>query len=119
MDLTPQSLFQMQRDGLSVPLPTPQEEAAFYQWVQRNKINEVFHPAQHYDYVGAFRNGIDRGEGDEGHFPDTFKLPGHPTFSIESKYYRPWMKSGKWEGEKYTPINPLTFTQGFNPAENK
>lgn len=40
----------------------------------------------------------------QNHLPDTYKLPGHPTFSVESKYYKPGMKAGYWEGEKYVPI---------------
>lgn len=50
---------------------------------------------------------------DENHLPDTYKLPTHPTFSIESLYYKPGMKAGYWEGEKYIPI-----PQGANPPES-
>src|SRR6516164_1803843 len=50
-----------------------------------------------YDLYGAYQAGIGRGADD--HFPDTYKLPGHPRFSIESKYYQPGMPAGRWEGE--------------------
>lgn len=73
------------RDGVEIPLPTAKESAAFEAWAKRNGVNEPFHPGHHYDNVGAFRAGIDRDKG-SAHFPDTFKLPGHPTFSNESKY---------------------------------
>ena len=43
----------------------------------------------------------------QGHFPDTYKLPPHSTFSVESMYYQPHMKAGYWEGDKYVPINSL------------
>jgi hypothetical protein len=33
-----------------------------------------------------------------GHFPDTFKLPNHPTFSAESKYATPG--APRWTGDK-------------------
>jgi len=42
------------------------------------------------------------------HLPDTYKLPTHPTFSNESKYYKEGMPAGKWEGENYIPINRNT-----------
>lgn len=42
---------------------------------QRNTID--------YDMQGVFASGI---RGKNGHFPDTYKKPNHPTFSMESKY---------------------------------
>jgi hypothetical protein len=45
-----------------------------------------------------------RKDPDKNHLPDTYKKPGHPSFSIESKYYKPGMKSGYWIGEKYIPL---------------
>jgi hypothetical protein len=93
----------IERDGVQIPLPTKEEQAAFDAWVKANNVHEPFHPAQHYDYVSAFRAGI--GRSGNGHFPDTYKLPEHPTFSIESQYYKPGMKAGWWVGEKYNPIS--------------
>jgi len=90
-------------DGVNIPLPLPAEEAEFEQWLTRNDIKEPFHVDQHYDYVSAFRAGIDR-DAENAHFPDTYKLPGHPTFSIESQYYKPGMKAGYWKGDEYIPI---------------
>ena len=90
-------------DGVPIILPLFHEREAFTEWLRINKVREPFHPDQHYDYVGAFRARQGRGEG--GHFLDTFKLPGHPTFSTESIYYKKGMPAGKWEGEKYVPIN--------------
>lgn len=69
-----------------IPLPLPEERSRFAQWLADNKVSDPFHPDQHYDNVGAFRSGIGRAPGEQGHFPDTFKLPGHPTFSNESQY---------------------------------
>jgi hypothetical protein len=94
-------------DGVEIPRPTEKEQKAFEEWLTNNNVREPFHPEQHYDYVSAFRNGIGR-DGKSEHFPDTYKLPQHPTFSIESQYYRPGMKAGYWTGEKYTPINSLS-----------
>ena len=55
-----------------------------------------------YDLYGAFRAGV---VPTNQHFPDTFKLPNHPTFSIESVYWRPGMPAGRWEGEKFIPMD--------------
>ena len=100
------------RDGVEMTYPTPEEMPKFLEWLKINNDKDPFHPDQHYDYVGAFRAGINRTdqEGNQapfpkGHFPDTFKLPGHPTFSIESKYYKEGMPAGIWDGETYIPIN--------------
>ena len=41
---------------------------------------------------------------EKNHLPDTYKLPNHPTFSNESKYYRQGMKAGRWEGDNFVPI---------------
>ncbi len=94
---------QLTRDGVRVDLPTPNERELFAKWLEQNKVNEPFHPDQHYDYVGAFRAGVGRAAGDEGHFTDQFKLPGHETFSNESQYaVGPAAKvAGSWDGDKY------------------
>jgi hypothetical protein len=64
-------------------------------------------PEHFYDYRGAWQSGsMPTKKG--GHWPDTYKLPGHPTFSVESKYYQPGMKAGYWEGDTYMPIGPGT-----------
>jgi len=79
----------IERDGVQIPLPdNPEEEAAFNEWLTVNGDKEPYHPDQHYDLLGAYRSGLNRG-GEGGHLPDTFKLPGHPTFSVESQYYKP------------------------------
>lgn len=90
-------------DGEEIDVPEGEEEDAFYEWAARNEVNEPLSELHHYDNIGAFRAGIER-DPESKHFPDTYKLPGHPTFSVESKYYKPGMKSGRWEGETYIPI---------------
>ncbi len=72
------------RDGVQLEMPTPNEQPAFAQWLAKNKVNEPFHPDQHYDYASAFR--AQEGRGPDQHFTDRFKLPGHETFSDESQY---------------------------------
>jgi hypothetical protein len=58
-----------------------------------------------YDLRGAYKEGVIPTE-DTGHFPDTYKKPNHPTFSVESKYrkYAP-DRAGTWDGEDYRPGN--------------
>ena len=69
-------------------------------------------PEHYYDYRGYYDQLINEGKQNEDitpdtHFPDTYKLPGHPTFSVESKYYKPGMIAGHWEGEQFrsTPFS--------------
>lgn len=53
------------------------------------------------DYVlgdktdGASVNKVDR----QVHFPDAYKMPGHPSFSIESDFYEEGMPARSWVGE--------------------
>lgn len=57
-----------------------------------------------YDMRGAWKEGVQQSE--NGHFPDTYKKPNHPTFSDESKYHgKDGNEGGKWakkDGDKYT-----------------
>ena len=61
-------------------------------------------PEHYYDYRGYFKEHNNAAEEIKGHFDDKYKLPGHETFSIESKYYKPGMMAGHWENEdEYVP----------------
>jgi hypothetical protein len=79
----------------------PEEQAAFEQWLRANNIHDLDHPDSHYDYRGAFKAGVGREPGAEGHFPDTFKQHGHETFSNESQYSKG--DGGTWQGDTFTP----------------
>lgn len=59
-----------------------------------------------YDLRGAFKAGLTP-DPKTGHWPDTFKKPNHPTFSVESIYakQRPEL-AGRWEGEKFIKPSP-------------
>ncbi len=74
-------------------LLSPEEEAAYQQ--------QYPNPRDTYDYDmrGAFKQGIMPAE--NGHYPDTFKKPNHPTFSDQSMYHGmdgnfggSWMQQG-------------------------
>lgn len=59
-----------------------------------------------YDYVRYFNDNYDdaiRHLSNLQHFPDTYKLPNHPTFSNESIYSRGPMMGGNW-------VNDSTFS---------
>lgn len=72
---------------------TPDEEAQFQQWAGP-KIKDTYD----YDLRGAWKSGASASE--NGHLPDTFKKPNHPTFSVESQYSSGETPGGQWiEGE--------------------
>jgi hypothetical protein len=52
----------------------------------------------------------------KNHLPDTYKLPNHPTFSVESKYYKQGMKAGYWDKDTFIKLdgtnNPIKFNRG-------
>lgn len=81
----------------------PERKAEFAEWLKRNAVSDLDDPRSYYDYRGAFLAGVDRDPKD-GHFPDTFKQHGHPTFSVESIYAKPGdPEAGSWKGERYIP----------------
>lgn len=88
---------------------TPEEENQFLAWATLNKIKDVDHPDNRYDYRGYWKQIASKGNNatkmyaDGLHFTDQFKQHGHPTFSIESRYSRgPW-DGGMWNQETYLP----------------
>jgi hypothetical protein len=96
------------QSGHAVPMPrpkptdtvlTPAEEDAFQQWKAKYAPRDS---GEDYDLRGAFKAGLTPGP--NGHWPDTFKKPNHPTFSNESKYrdLAP-NKAGSWQGETFVP----------------
>lgn len=61
---------------------SPTEEEAFKAWKQKNAPKDS---GQDYDLRGAYKAGISA-DPKSHHWPDTYKKPNHPTFSVESKY---------------------------------
>lgn len=108
------------RDGVQIPKPSAKEQAAFDKWAKINNVNDPFHPDQHYDYVSAFRAGVGRDKGNE-HFPDTFKLPGHETFSNQSQYATGdnAAKAGQWAGEQYLPPGSTAGVEKLDSIDGK
>jgi hypothetical protein len=89
---------------------SPDQEKAFQDWFARyakatGNNPDPNAPDAHYDYRGFFQQDQGKTAPAPGlHLPDTYKFPGHETFSVESKYYTPGMAAGRWEGDTYVPI---------------
>lgn len=83
------------------------EEKAFQTW--RATLPGRLQYEGDYDLRGFWKKNpgwsIDQ---PEAHMTDEFKLPNHPTFSNESKYYGPATAhlGGTWDGDVYTPNDP-------------
>lgn len=59
-----------------------EDEKAYQAWAKdNNREGDTYD----YDMRGAWKEGAS--QSDNGHFPDTYKKPNHPTFSNESKYH--------------------------------
>lgn len=83
---------------------TPQDEARFKAWANRNRISDVDAADSHYDYRGYWKENGDKSvRFGVDHFPDTYKQHGHPTFSVESKYSKGSNDGGRWDGERFIP----------------
>lgn len=74
-------------DHFNTPL-TPEQEAQF-----RQAYPDAA-GTYDYDLRGAWLAGAEQAA--NGHLPDTFKKPNHPTFSNESQYSRGPMIGGRW-----------------------
>ena len=77
---------------------------------QETEYQKSHSPNDSYDYDmrGAFKEGI--GAAGNGHYPDTYKKPNHPTFSNESIYHgQSGAQGGQW-GKNTAGAD--TFTPG-------
>jgi hypothetical protein len=76
---------------------TRAEEDRFKDWKAKYAPRDS---GEDYDLRGAFKAGLTPAA--NGHWPDTFKKPNHPTFSVESIYAKDAPeRAGHWEGEKF------------------
>lgn len=81
---------------------SPTDEAKYQAWAQKLGAQGNTYD---YDLRGAFKSGA--GQAANGHFPDTFKKPNHPTFSDQSRYSTQDTPGGKWEQQ---PDSSWVFT---------
>lgn len=79
---------------------SPAEENQFQLWKTEYAPEDT---GEDYDLRGAFKAGLKPAA--NGHWPDTFKKPSHPTFSNESQYAigADAVKAGRWEGDRFIP----------------
>lgn len=95
-------------DQYNTQLP-PEQEAKFQAWAKAlGKQGSSYD----YDLRGAFLAGA--GQAANGHFPDTFKKPNHPTFSDQSQYSSKETPGGRWEQQ---PDKSWQFTT--SPYQSK
>jgi hypothetical protein len=108
-------------DQYNTPL-TAEEEKAFQSWA-KSKGRDLTGDLPVYDMRGFWKGA--GSQADNGHFPDTFKKPSHPTFSSESKYHGvdgneggEWtdLGNGKWSfkpGATNLKLNSVDEIKGY------
>lgn len=68
---------------------SPEQEASFRRWAGKRVAD-----TEDYDLRGAYLGNALAAA--NGHLPDTYKKPNHPTFSDESQYSTPQNPGGRW-----------------------
>lgn len=92
---------------------SPEEERSFQRWLlERSKAEgrDLSSDLYDYDWRGFYHNKeYTAADAANGHAPDTYKKPNHPTFSVHSIYnHTPDevgvpQEGGKWVGNDYIP----------------
>lgn len=101
-----QALFQ---DGGSVTKLNDKQNKSYQTW--RSNLPKNLQYEGNYDLKGLYLSNPNAKPSANLHFPDTYKLPNHPTFSNESKYFNEQNKSnaGHWDETdssfNYIPYN--------------
>lgn len=88
---------------------TPVQQILFKSWAQGTGAPI----SDDYDMESYFKDVVLSGDDQTGtsafdgmrHYPDTYKLPNHPTFSMESQNWQPGMPRRKWIGDKLIDID--------------
>lgn len=97
---------------------TGDEEKQFRDWYDRYSRSHDLNPnpdaKEHfYDYRGYWKNRTLEDANIEwqldSHLPDTYKLPGHPTFSTQSRYSNKKTPGGTWKKVGLGPIYDEQF----------
>lgn len=108
---------QLFKSGMVASL-TGDEEKAFRDWYDRYSHSQNLDPnpdaKEHfYDYRTYWKNRTEQQKNDEwklgNHLPDTYKMPGHPTFSIESIYSTRKTPGGTWKKVGLGPVYDEQF----------
>lgn len=81
----------------------PENEERFTNWAGRLseiRKRDMLKDLEDYDLRGYWLNGGSADTSSEGHFPDTYKKPNHPTFSDQSIYHDGEnFIGGSWKGD--------------------
>ena len=97
---------------------TGDEEKAFRDWYDRYARSQDLDPnpdakEHYYDYRAYWKNRTEQQKNDEwklgNHLPDTYKKPGHPTFSTESIYSTRKTPGGTWKKVGLGPVYDEQF----------
>ncbi len=108
---------QLFRSGINSS-STGDEEKAFRDWYDTyaRAHNLDLNPdakEHYYDYRAYYKNRTKEQANEEwkldSHLPDTYKLPGHPTFSIESIYSTRKTPGGRWKKVGLGPVYDEQF----------
>lgn len=86
----------------------PLEEMAYQKW--KATLPKGLQYEGDYDLRGFYKQNPDFSvDNPTQHMTDEFKLPNHPTFSDESKFYGPntAQMGGHWNGDVFTPNTPM------------
>lgn len=111
---------------------TGDEEKAFRDWYDRYARSQNLDPnpdakEHYYDYRTYWKNRTEQQKNDEwklgNHLPDTYKKPGHPTFSTESIYSTRKNPGGTWKKVGLGPVYDEQFvdskyTRGLKTYQN-
>lgn len=108
-----------------------ENERRFANWLaaeSKRRGRDLSRDMEDYDLKGYWLNGGYKDTSGQGHGPDTYKKPNHPTFSDQSIYHgtmSPWgvpFEGGHWadDGSSYTPsatmlryTHPRDFLQQY------
>lgn len=108
---------QLFKSGMVASL-TGDEEKAFRDWYDRYSRSQNLDPnpdakEHYYDYRTYWKNRTEQQKNDEwklgNHLPDTYKMPGHPTFSTESIYSTRKTPGGTWKQVGLGPVYDEQF----------
>ena len=101
---------------------SPEEEAKYQDWVKeqgKRAKRDMSNDEIDYDLRGAWKSGA--AAADNGHFPDTYKKPNHPTFSEESQYHGTKDADGEHRGGRWVMDKkgrPVAFEQSETNAKH-
>ena len=94
----------------------PTEEVMFQDWAKRNNVRLDPGWNEDYDMRGLWKANPGAVPDARGHWPDTYKLPNHPTFSDQSQYATP--DAPHWYGQRLIdPQGRLVADEAKSPLD--